>query len=115
MLDFNFQLPRLLRHPDILSVNLPACLAVCLYVYLSIYRSVLLLIPELKGLVAVEEWSKDLHIIRHGYHGRLYNGNNSKRILDNCERLREAFGFECYPAVDALKALGEVCSGEKKT
>ena len=62
----------------------------------------------------MEEWSKDLHIIRHGYHGRSYNGNNSKRILDNCERLREAFGFECYPAVDALKALGEVCSGEKK-
>ena len=72
-----------------------------------------MVISELKGLEAVEDWTRDLHIIRHGYHGGSYDGNNSKRILDNCERLRAAFGLECFPAVDALNALGAVCSGEK--
>ena len=69
---------------------------------------------HLKGLDAVERWTKSLHILRHGYNGGGYDGNNSKKILDNCEKLRQDLpnSLDCFPAIDALQALRKLCSGK---
>ena len=56
------------------------------------------------------------HILRHGYHGGGYDGNNSKRLLENCEKMRLEMpnSMDCWPAIDALVAFREVVHGEKK-
>ena len=61
----------------------------------------------------MEKLFKSLHIIRHGYNGGGYDGNNSKKILDNCEKLQLLpNSHHLGPAVDALKALCDLVSGE---
>ena len=68
-----------------------------------------------QGLDAVEKWARSHCIMRHGYSGGGFDGNNCKRILDNCEKLRYELpdALECWPAIDALKALQDVCNGTR--
>ena len=44
-----------------------------------------------KGLPEIERWCKSHHILRHGYHGGGYDGNNSRRILDFLDLMRKAY------------------------
>ena len=68
----------------------------------------------ISGLDVIEAWGKKLHILRHGYLGGGYDGNNTKKILDNCDGLRTLpNAIDIFPAVDALKALKRVVSGQK--
>ena len=69
-----------------------------------------------EGLSVIETWGKRFNILRHGYSGGGYDGNNTKRILDHCEDLRYYLpnAIDCVPAIDALQALRHVVDGEYK-
>ena len=66
------------------------------------------------GLEAVIAWGKKFNIMRHGYSGGGWDGNNSKKILDNVDNLRHHMpnSLEIMPAIDALQALKPVIDGE---
>ena len=70
--------------------------------------------PISEGLHVVEAWGKRFNILRHGYNGGGWDGNNSKRILDHCEDLRHNLPnpIDCMPAIDALQALRHVINGK---
>lgn len=67
----------------------------------------------LSGLDAVVEWGKRFNIMRHGYSGGGWDGNNSKRILDHADDLRHHLpnALEILPAIDALQSLKLVVDG----
>ena len=51
--------------------------------------------------------------MRHGYNGGGFDGNNSKKILDNAADLRYNLpnSIDCLPAIDALQSLKHVVDG----
>lgn len=76
-------------------------------------NSQLVSFSSLKGLEVVETWGKGYKILRHGYNGGGWDGNNSKRILDHADDLRDLPNYlEIMPAIDALKSLKPVIEGE---
>jgi hypothetical protein len=63
------------------------------------------------GLEWVENFTKSVHIIRRGYHGGGYDGNNSKKLLDNIDIMANQLPIHCLPVVSALRAFKPVVSG----
>ena len=68
---------------------------------------------KIKGMQIIEAWGKSRHIMRHGFHGGAYDGNNSKRILDNLDHLEAHLPdvMDCLPIIDAMKAFKAIVSG----
>ena len=54
---------------------------------------------------------KEIHVIRHGYHGGSMDGNNCKRLLDNLDEFAQLLPPEMAPIIAVLRALGAVAKG----
>ena len=50
-----------------------------------------------------EVWVSSLGCIRKGYHGRSYEGNTSKRILEQCDELDNLLPVELLPLLEPLR------------
>ena len=63
------------------------------------------------GLDEVLRWCKTNFIMRRGYHGGGFDGNNSKKVLDRLESLEEQVPLSCLPLVDLLRSFRPIVSG----
>ena len=69
------------------------------------------LLIKMFNLDFVEKWTKSHGIIRHGFQGGGYNGNHSKKILDNLDSLANYLPVSCVPIINSLRALNEIVKG----
>ena len=49
--------------------------------------------------------------IRHGYNGGGTDGNNSKSVLDNLDKIAGILPIQCVPMIECLRALKQVVGG----
>ena len=69
------------------------------------------LLIKMKGLPFIEAWTRTMRILRHGYQGGGYDGNNSKKILESLDDLAIRVPISCLPIISSLQALKAVISG----
>ena len=72
------------------------------------------LLVKIFGLAFIENWTKKNHILRHGYQGGGYNGNESKKILECLDDLEQYLPPNCAPIIQSMRALKAVIHGNKK-
>ena len=63
------------------------------------------------GLENVLEWCKENGVMRRGYQGGTFDGNNAKKILERTENLADCVPVKCLPLVDLLQAFKPIVSG----
>jgi hypothetical protein len=82
-----------------------------LHLLMGVTNRLMDLVIKNMGLDWVENWTRSLHIIRHGYQGGSYDGNNSKKILDNVDDLASRIPMHLLPVIQALRSFKPVVSG----
>lgn len=82
-----------------------------LHLHMGVVNSVMDIIIKVWGLDETLAWCQDNFIIRRGYHGGQFDGNNSKKILDCLPDLAEFCPTQCLPLVDLLHSFQPIVSG----
>ena len=69
------------------------------------------LVIAIWGLDEVLAWCKSNFIIRRGYHGGQFDGNNCKKILDRLDDLEVKCPKSCLPLIELLRSFRPIVSG----
>ena len=56
----------------------------------------------------MENLAKKLHIVKSGYHGKTYEGNEIKKILANIPKMRAMVPRKYQPFVKTFEALRKI-------
>ena len=82
-----------------------------LHLHMGVVNSVMNVIIEIWGLDETLKWCQDNYIIRRGYHGGQFDGNNSKKILERLADLADYCPSNCLPLIDLLRSFLPIVSG----
>ena len=82
-----------------------------LHLHLGIPNLVMDVIILLWGLEEVLAWAKRNYIMRRGYHGGQFDGNNAKKILERLDDLEASCPSSCAPLVHLLRSFKPIVSG----
>lgn len=82
-----------------------------LHLHMGAVNTVMDALIAIWGLENVLDWCKTKHIMRRGYQGGTFDGNNSKRILEYTDDLFNAVPVNCRPLVELLQVFEPIVSG----
>ena len=68
----------------------------------TLYGELLKISPDFEG------WSQQIHVKREEYHGGLFNGNDSRKLLKNVRVLEEIAPPQARGFVDTFQAFNKV-------
>jgi hypothetical protein len=82
-----------------------------LHLHMAGVNSAMDVIMQLWGEEDTLAWCKRNHIIRRGYQGGTFDGNNSKRILEKLDDLSLECPTNCQPLIEVLETFKGVVEG----
>jgi hypothetical protein len=82
-----------------------------LHLHMGVVNVVMDVIYKVWGKELLLAWCKRHYIMRRGYQGGCFDGNNAKKILEKLDELAEECPVSCLPLVELLQEFRPIVDG----